>query len=172
LELLSVTIVVVTQLLGLPYLLEHELFVLLESFVQSVAARLRQEFGPSIDEWLNNDLNITELELERVACCAVEKRRDFVAKLFLDITLLEVLLHLETNPLEVSDTVLHRMAMVARVQAHVQYHLLVIERVLGELLLLHATFEIHDHLEVVGQVGRENHLNDKLSHVPKLGLGK
>ena len=83
---------------------------------------------------MNDDFDVTELELEWIALGSVEERRDGVAHFLFDVTLLEVLFHLGGHPFEVHDATLARVAVVGGVQAHVQDHLLVFRGVLWELL--------------------------------------
>ena len=101
-------------------LLSYQLLVLVEALDDDLLLTDDwQEFDPSVEQWLNNHLNVAHLILEWVTACPIEEGRHTVAHLLLDVTLLVVLFHLCDHPLEVHDAALAGIAMVRCVEAHV-----------------------------------------------------
>ena len=113
---------------------------------------LDQEVGPDAEEWLDDDFDVPSLENEGIACASVEELRDSILQLFLDVSLLVVLFHLKRHPLEIRRRTLARIAVVGRVDAHVQDHLLILRRVLREPLGRLSALERADFFKVVRNV--------------------
>jgi len=74
------------------------------------------------------------LELKGVARRAVEEWRDGEVQLAFQVTLLVVLLHFVGEPFEIDDGQLAGVAVVRRIQTHIQNQLLVFVVVFWEFL--------------------------------------
>jgi hypothetical protein len=121
----------------------EELGVLFDSLDYELFSEHRPEFAPGVHEGLHNHINVPLLVFEWVTFCSVVEGCDRVVQLSLEVSLLEVLLHLGSHPLEVEDAALGGVGMVGSVHGHVQDELLVFHGVLRELLRRASAFEGH-----------------------------
>lgn len=131
------------QALRFLHFLLQQLLVLQKALRHAVLRDGGLELAPGLEERHDDDIDVAELELERIAGGAVEEGRNSKVEFPLQVALLVVLLHFVGEPLEVNDGELAGVAVVARVQTHVQDQLLVLVVVLGELLRGEAPLELH-----------------------------
>ena len=195
LRLRLIRVVLVSNRLCLVNFLSQHASIRLQTFYYERIAELWLEVAPRLKEWISNDINVAQLELEWIARGPVEEGTHREVQLALQITLLIVLFHLDGHPAEVEHRVLCRVRVVRAIQHHVQHQLFVLHRVLWELLRCHTTLECHykkirekdkhvsigewegawcktltDFLEMIANVSWEYRFDNDLAHVPVLSL--
>jgi len=129
-----------------------ELSVLFNSLDNEFLSEDRPELAPGVHQGLHYYVNIPLLVFEWVTLGSVVEGCDRVVQLSLEVSLLEVLLHLRSHPFEVQNGALRWVCVVRSVHGHIEYELLVFHGVFRELFRRAPAFEGHNLLEVVRHV--------------------
>jgi hypothetical protein len=131
------------QALGFLDLLLQQLFVFEKALGHAVLRNCRLELAPRLEQRHYHHIDVAQLKLKWVTGCAVEEWRNSEVELAFQIALLVILLHLVREPLKVNDWQLAWVAVVARVQTHIQNKLLVLVVIFWELLGGKTPLELH-----------------------------